>query len=36
MDIHEREQMPIKVLIGMSTTMMIGFSLVSLVFLVAH
>jgi hypothetical protein len=36
MDIHERELMPIKVVIGMLTTMLIGFSLVSLVFLVAH
>jgi uncharacterized membrane protein YqjE len=36
MDMHERELMPIKVVIGMLTTMLIGFSLVSLVFLVAH
>jgi hypothetical protein len=36
MDIHDRELMPIRVVIGMLTTMLIGFSLVSLVFVVVH
>jgi hypothetical protein len=36
MNIHERELMPIKVVIGMLTTMLIGFSLLSLVFVIAH
>lgn len=36
MDMHERELVPLKVVFGMLATMLIGFSILSLVFVTAH
>lgn len=36
MNIHERERAPLKVVIGMLAVMLVGFSILSLIFVSAH